>query len=1016
MKQLIAFVTFCFSLNVFSQDYFQQDVKYTIEVTLDDKEHILTANETIEYKNNSPDELKFIYMHLWPNAYKNNETAMAQQLFENGGTRFYYAEEKDRGYIDDLDFKVNGSSVNWEYDSVHIDICKIMLSEPLKSGESITISTPFKVKIPKGVYSRLGHMGETYQITQWYPKPAVYDKDGWHPMPYLSQGEFYSEFGSFDVSLTLPKNYVVGATGDFVDGQDELDWLNYKAEQCEKQSFEKKKTSRRQQQKKMKDEEYPPSSSEMKTLHYRQDNVHDFAWFADKRWHVQKGEVKLPHSGRTVTTWAMFTDAEPHLWKDKSIEYLNDAIYYYSLWNGDYPYDHMTAVDGALTAGGGMEYPNITVIGTSGSPFSLETVIMHETGHQWFYGILGSNERLHPWMDEGLNSFNENRYIETKYSDSALILGFKKDKKIFEIFDLNRPHKDLYYYAYLLNARRNLDQPIEEHSTKYASMNYGTIVYMKTAVTFDYLMAYLGEDTFDRTMQRYFNEWKFKHPQPGDLQKIFEDETNKNLSWFFEDMIQTTKKLDYKIVKAKKEKFQTASEVTAYKITIKNAGEIKGPYQISGIRNDSIVETKWFDGFEGTKTIIFPDGDFEKLKIDATYDMPELDKKNNTINTKGLCKKSEPLRLQFIASLENSDKKQLLYTPIFGWNEYNHWMLGLALYNSRIPQRKFDYTLAPMYSFSTGSVTGYADMFFNCFPKGKLFQSVRYGISGKSYAINGSNPFYKITPELKFEFKNKDYRSFNSNYLTLRSVNVVEEYSTVNQFNQFNEIGYSFSHAHTLNPFWLDVNVQYGMLKEDEGNGYTNDKGDFLKAWLVANQRIEYNSKGKEISIRFFAGKYFTNTTNNGRYNWRMDGFSGSTDVGHLTDYAYDYTFLGRSETDGVLSQQFVEGQGGFKTRTFVGSTNDWLVALNIKADLPFPLPIGIFADFGYNNYSTFVYDAGIHVWLSKGVFDVYIPLNYSQNIKDVPGFDDLSFGERIRFTVNLHKINPFNIVRNFDM
>ena len=139
---------------------------------------------------------------------------MAKQLFRDRNYVFFNALRNEKGFIDSLDFKVNGQKVDWKLDDEHIDIGIIYLKEPLAPGKKCTITTPFRVKLPSGSISRLGHVGQSYQITQWYPKPAVYDAAGWHPMPYLTQGEFYSEYGSFDVSITLPSNYVVGATGN----------------------------------------------------------------------------------------------------------------------------------------------------------------------------------------------------------------------------------------------------------------------------------------------------------------------------------------------------------------------------------------------------------------------------------------------------------------------------------------------------------------------------------------------------------------------------------------------------------------------------------------------------------------------------------------------------------------------------------------------------------------------------------------------------------------------------------
>ncbi len=209
------------------------------------------------------------------------------------------------------------------------------------------------MKIPDGKFSRLGHTGQAYYITQWYPKPAVFDANGWHAMPYLTLGEFYSEFGSFDVTITLPANYVVGATGILAEcrGSElhERTAAGYRAFGEVANAF-------------------PPSSAKTKTLcTSHRINVHDFAWFADKRFIVRKSEVALPTSGRTVTTWALFTPKNAKLWND-AVNYVNESVQFYSQWVGDYPYDACTAVDGTISAGGGMEYPMITIIGNMNTP------------------------------------------------------------------------------------------------------------------------------------------------------------------------------------------------------------------------------------------------------------------------------------------------------------------------------------------------------------------------------------------------------------------------------------------------------------------------------------------------------------------------------------------------------------------------------------------------------------------------------------------------------------------------
>jgi hypothetical protein len=215
---LIAFVLV--QLTASGQKYWQQEVNYTINVTLNDKENTLDATEKMVYVNNSRDTLRFIWFHLWPNAYKNDKTAFSEQMTANGNTSFYFSKEEERGYINRLDFKVDNVTATYEEHPTNIDIAKLNLPSPLPPGKSITITTPFHVKLPKN-FSRGGFTGETFQVTQWYPKPAVYDRLGWHRLPYLDQGEFFSEFGKFDVTITLPSNYIVAATGE-LQNEDEL--------------------------------------------------------------------------------------------------------------------------------------------------------------------------------------------------------------------------------------------------------------------------------------------------------------------------------------------------------------------------------------------------------------------------------------------------------------------------------------------------------------------------------------------------------------------------------------------------------------------------------------------------------------------------------------------------------------------------------------------------------------------------------------------------------------------------
>ncbi|MDZ4793642.1 MAG: M1 family metallopeptidase [Bacteroidota bacterium] len=491
--------------------YWQQQVNYTIDVSLNDKEHTLDGYERIEYINNSPDTLKFIWFHLWPNAYKNDKTAFTDQTLENGSTKFYFSNKEDKGYINRLDFKVNNTTAQVEDHPQHIDIVKIILPIPLPPGQKTIITTPFHIKLPYN-FSRGGHDGQSYQATQWYPKPAVYDKNGWHPMPYLDQGEFYSEFGSFDVSITVPKNYVVAATGELKDTE-EINWLKTRASYTWEPIKGKEKTTGGQL--KTVYQLFPASSTESKILRYQQNNVHDFAWFADKRFIVNYDSCRLV-SGKVIDVFTYYTPQHKENWKN-SVNNSKEAIRHYSGLVGEYPYNIVQVVQGPESFGGGMEYPTITVISPDTDAKSLDNTINHEIGHNWFYGILASNERAHPWMDEGINSYYDDKYKTAKYGVQP-----KLDRLAFET-----------------KAVTKTDQPIGLSSEKYSVANYGLVAYYKAAEWLRYLETELGTEEFNKAMQEYYRRWQFKHPQPEDFKKVMEESSGKNLDSVFSYLYKT---------------------------------------------------------------------------------------------------------------------------------------------------------------------------------------------------------------------------------------------------------------------------------------------------------------------------------------------------------------------------------------------------------------------------------------------------------------------------------------------
>ncbi len=479
------FITTLLYLQAYCQkNYWQQEVNTTIAVELNDSDKSLNGNCTFTYKNNSPDSLSFLWIHVWPNAYKNDRTAFSEQLLKLGRTDFYFSDENEKGYINQLLFTADGRTMTVEDHPLHQDIIKVLLPVSLAPGNTVTVETPFHVKLPH-IFSRSGYIDNSFQITQWFPKPAVYDSKGWHEMPYLDQGEFYSEFGSYDVSITLPEKYVVAATGVLTDSR---------------------------------------SAEGNKTLRYQQNNVHDFAWFADSSFILKKDTLRLGERILQIENYVL--PANEDLWA-KSVENTKSAIRTRSEWVGDYPYSKVTIVDNIVSGGSGMEYPTITVLEASNKE-DLDKIINHEVGHNWFYGILASNERAHPWMDEGMNCYYDHRYLETK----IIPQDAEKEKPILKKKLPNYPDKLI---LRTLQFYHN-DQPINTSSEKFSYLNYNLVAYEKTAQWLLLLEREVGRNTFDKIMKIYYERFQFKHPYPHDFKDIAEEISGKDLTPIFKKL------------------------------------------------------------------------------------------------------------------------------------------------------------------------------------------------------------------------------------------------------------------------------------------------------------------------------------------------------------------------------------------------------------------------------------------------------------------------------------------------
>lgn len=958
--------------------YFQQETHYRISAVLDDEHHLLNSHISINYINRSPDTLAGIWFHLWPNAFSGRQTAYVRQALRMKNSRLYFAPEEDLGGLLGLDFRADGQPVGFRTEPTDPDIAYLTLPRPLAPGDSVLIETPFILNIPAS-FSRLGHVDQSYQMTQWYPKPAVYDRKGWHPMPYLDMGEFYSEFGSFDVRITLPKDYAVAATGVLAEESAENDTV--------------------------------------KTLRYTADRVHDFAWFADKRFIVEHEEVVLP-SGRTVDAWAYYTPEQAGLWKNAA-GYVARAVEFYSAHVGEYPWPHATAVEGALSAGAGMEYPMITIIGDAEDAKSLDEVIAHEVGHNWFYGILATNERDHPWMDEGLNSYYENRYMRVRYGSGAAFLDIPALLRGASEISIEEA-------SFLLQARRRLDQAPDTHSDDFGALNYYLGAYLKPPIALRMLEEQIGAEALDNAIQTYYREWQFRHPYPEDFHAVMERETGRNLDWLFDGLLFSNKRVDYSIKKSRKPGDE-------YTVTVKNRGEVDGPLLLSGMRGDSVLESRLYEGFFGEKELLFPAGDYDRISIDARRLTPEVFRHNNHWRTSGLLRRVEPPRIRLFPSPEDDRHTTLYVLPALANNAYDRNMFGLLLFNSTLPERRLEFLLAPMYATGTKSLAGTGSLQYHLYPAGQFLHGIHLGVGGRMFHFDRNEgldydlQFARLTPFIRLEFAKPAnstlFRSFQWRSLLIRRQAPVFSpdgglfEGIQNNHQVIQEWSYTAEHRRTVNPRSLWV-----ALEQQKREEFPVD-ADYWKASLEWKSAFTYD-KNRHIRFRFFAGGFITNSRRNRgaifpeAFNLAAQGFN---------DYRFDDYYFGRMEQTGLWSQQVSLREGGMKALTGrgfpLGRSNNFMLAANLSADLPrrFFLPLKPYFDIGYfdNAMPTgqndrfadqLLWSGGISIEIGKGALGIYLPLINSQNLGNRLA-ERGNYLQRIAFAFDLNRLNPYDLV-----
>lgn len=522
---------------------------YQIDVTLDADAKTLAGRERIRYVNTTAEPIPDLVFHLYLNAFASRDTIF---MAEGGGAHRGQAwSPAAAGWIEVTAIRLAGGPALELEEVEDGTLARAALPEDVAPGEAIEIELEFRAQLPR-VFARTGYVGDFFMVGQWFPKLGVWQDGAWNAYPLHANAEFFADFGRYDVAITLPAGYVTGATGLPVAQVDHGDGTQ--------------------------------------TVAYRAEGVIDFAWTASPEFRQE---------GRSVQgVELLYLYLPEHAWTvDRALDAAEAALEHYGRWFGPYPYPRLTVVDvpDDGQGAGGMEYPMLITAGTMsllgldldlirGVDRSLELIVVHEVGHQWWQSVVATNEAEEPWLDEGMTEYSAVRLMDELYGPGQSLL----DSRLFPVSTLDARRMN-----YLLNPR----VPMAGPAWQFDGLEYIVAVYSKPALALLTLERTLGEEAMQAVMSAYYERYRFAHPTTEDFRAVAQEVTGQELSWFFDGLVYGDGVLNY-----------TVAGLEPDSVTVARRGELRVPTEVLVTFEDGSTRREPWDGTEVTRTLAYAGG------------------------------------------------------------------------------------------------------------------------------------------------------------------------------------------------------------------------------------------------------------------------------------------------------------------------------------------------------------------------------------------------------------------------
>ena len=612
------------------------------------------------------------------------------------------------------------------------------------------------------------------------------------------------------------------------------------------------------------------------------------------------------------------------------------------------------------------------------SPFNDDFVFELKFLKTYLNNYLAANLKINfrkdHWILEGIQHYYIKKYIDENYPDTKAFgklsrFGILKKYKI-----INMNFSEQFIYNYLLMARKNIDQPVGTDKNTQIKFNEKIAGKFKSGLSLHYLNNYLGNDILENSIKQFVKINSNKNTDTKYFKNLLETNSNQKLDWFFEELIYSRNSIDYKITNAKKSN-------DSIEVTIKNVGDAKVPVSIYGYNKNKLVSKNWIENNTETFKFSVKNDSITKFVLNDTYEIPEINNNNNSYKLKNRFLGNRKIRFTFFKDIEDGKYNQVFYVPSAEFNLYDGILLGMKFNNKSIINKPFTYDVTPNFSTKTKTIAGSAGFSFNNQDRNSTHYNTRYGISGTRLHYAPDAFYTKITPSLNFSFRNPNFRKNEGEGVTIRQVYVNREKSNIvttkntENYSVFN-LRYGYGNSELIRQFSYGTDLQVSST-------FGKISGQIQYRKLFESNRY--------INLRAFGGFFTHNNNTNDFFSFGID---------RPSDYLFDYALIGRSESTGLFSRQFVNAEGAFKSMFDTRFANQYIFTANASFNIwnwvELYGDIGTYKNQGFN--PKYIYDSGVHLNLVQDYFELFFPV-YSSN-----GFElnDKNYGERIRFIITI--------------